>query len=439
MTAATADGIEAFDINHPEEWEDYAQRFEFFLEAQNTTDAAKKRATFLSRCGPATFQLAKALVAPSHLKDTSFETIFAALRDHLAPKPPELARRYEFHRRDQAPSESAAAYLAALRTTAQHCNFNDLDTTLRDRFVFGLQNDTVKRRLLAKKEVSLTSAVEEAVAAEAITREGSFTSPQSTSAPRVEPVHHGTTAGDDGEQGASEDVLRLRAGPEQQRGVERLSSGSCASCGGPHERRLCRFRAVQCRECGKTGHIAKVCRSRWQSGPRRHSEADGRTQRSKNAPRTNMAYCDDLAVTAINAVSQPAKKKVYVDLRIEGTQCQMEVDSGSTYSIISDATASRIFPKGCVPNLQPLDIIMRDYQANRIAVRGIGTVRVQFKDFDGQLRLVIVKGKRPSLLGLDWFPALGIDITGVQHIDQLPASLDSIFKDFASVFDGTLG
>ncbi|KAH7976946.1 hypothetical protein HPB52_021759 [Rhipicephalus sanguineus] len=73
-------------------------------------------------------------------------------------------------------------------------------------------------------------------AAEAIAREGSFTSPQSTSALRVEPVHHGRTTGDAGEEGASEDVLRLRAGPEQQRRVEILSSGSCASCGGPHER-----------------------------------------------------------------------------------------------------------------------------------------------------------------------------------------------------------
>lgn len=94
MTATTADGIEAFDINHPEEWEDYAQRFEFFLEAQSITDAAKMRATFLSQCGPVTFQLAKVLVAPSHLKYTSFETILAALRDHFAPKPLELPRHY---------------------------------------------------------------------------------------------------------------------------------------------------------------------------------------------------------------------------------------------------------------------------------------------------------------------------------------------------------
>ncbi|KAL1422140.1 hypothetical protein MTO96_022403 [Rhipicephalus appendiculatus] len=292
----------------------------------------------------------KGKLAPA-APDTSLETILAALRDHLAPKPPELARRYEFHRRDQAPSESAAAYLAALRTTAQHCSFNDLDTALRDRFVFGLQNDTVKRRLLAKKEMSLTSAVEETVAAGAITREGCFTSPQSTSALRVEPVQHGTTS-DDNEQGASEDVLRLPAGPNQQRGVERLSMQGMRK---------------------NRAHCLSLP-GQWQSGLRRSPEADSRTQRSRNAPRTNMAYCDDLAVTAINAVSQPAKKKVHVDVTNEGAQCQMEVDSGSTYSIISDSTARRIFPKGCVPNLQPLDIILRDYQANRITVRGLATI-----------------------------------------------------------------
>ncbi|KAL3226615.1 hypothetical protein MRX96_024819 [Rhipicephalus microplus] len=42
--------------------------------------------------------------------------------------------------------------------------------------------------------------------------------------------------------------------------------------------------------------------------------------------------------------------------------------------------------------LQSLGIVMRDYQANHIAVLGISSVRVQFKDFDGQLCLVIVKG-----------------------------------------------
>ncbi|KAH7959428.1 hypothetical protein HPB49_011105 [Dermacentor silvarum] len=106
MTAARA-GLEPFDMAHPEEWEHCAQCFEFFLEALDITDSGKK-----SRCAPATFQLAKALVALAQLNNTPFETLLAAL------KPPELARQYEFHRRDQSLIESAAAYLTALRTMA---------------------------------------------------------------------------------------------------------------------------------------------------------------------------------------------------------------------------------------------------------------------------------------------------------------------------------
>lgn len=436
-TAPTEAYIEAFDFSRPEDWEDYAQRFEFFLDAQGITDAGKKRATFLSRCGSATFQLAKALVAPAPLGDTPLETILTALREHLAPKPPELARRHEFHRRDQAQGESAAAYLAALRTTAQHCQFTALDTALRDRFVFGLRSDKVKQRLLAKKEVTLASAVEEAIAAEVIDREACRDSRPSVSAPRIEPVHQGTSAGIDNEQDAAEDVLRLRI--DQRRDPEGTGGAFCAGCGGSHERRLCRFRDAQCRGCGKTGHILRVCRSRRPRDYRQNSETDCKTPRVRATTRTNIAYCDDQTVTAIHDVPAPALRKIHVEVMLEGKPCQMEVDSGSTFSLISEATARRIFPNGCLPALKPLDITMKDYQANRIAVHGYGMFRVKFKDFDGLLRLVIVKGERQSLLGLDWFPALGINIIGVQHITQPSHAISNILKEFGSVFDGALG
>lgn len=69
-------------------------------------------------------------MVPDQLKDTPYEDIIAALRNHLAPKPLELARRYELYRHEQAPGESVAAYLAALQMTAQHCQSADLDKAL---------------------------------------------------------------------------------------------------------------------------------------------------------------------------------------------------------------------------------------------------------------------------------------------------------------------
>ncbi|KAL3176257.1 hypothetical protein MRX96_010577 [Rhipicephalus microplus] len=288
--ASSNGSLEQFNLSQPDEWEDYAQRFEFFLEAQGITDARKKRSTFLSRCGAATFQLAKALVAPDQLKDTPYEGIIAALRNHLSPKPPELARRYEFHRREQA-----------------------------------------------------------------------------------------------------------------------------------------------------TGHIAKVCRSQRKRDRRANFETNGRTDNSRTTPRASTSYCDNLTETAIHDVPQPGSKKIHVAVEIEGVECEMEVDSGSTFSLISEATARQIFPNGCIPKLKQLGVVMKDYQGNCIAVQGMATVTVKFRGFAGPLKLVIVKGQRQSLLGLDWFPALGIKVTGVHRMDELATAFDKLFEEFAVVFDGGLG
>ena len=52
-------------------------------------------------------------------------------------------------------------YLAELRKLAAHCKFeNKLDDTLRDRFVCGLRDEAVRRRLVAEKDLTLTKALE---------------------------------------------------------------------------------------------------------------------------------------------------------------------------------------------------------------------------------------------------------------------------------------
>ncbi|CAI5778393.1 Hypothetical predicted protein [Podarcis lilfordi] len=93
--------LEPFQPSEPDTWEDYVERFEFFAEAQGITDASKRRATFLSYCGPETFKLAKALLAPAKLSETSLKDILACLTSHLAPTETKMARRMEFHKRQQ--------------------------------------------------------------------------------------------------------------------------------------------------------------------------------------------------------------------------------------------------------------------------------------------------------------------------------------------------
>ncbi|CAI5773598.1 Hypothetical predicted protein [Podarcis lilfordi] len=255
--------LEPFQPSEPDTWEDYVERFEFFAEAQGITDASKRRATFLSYCGPETFKLAKALLAPAKLSETSLKDILACLTSHLAPTETKMARRMEFHKRQQHAGESVSAFLAELRKLAQHCDFQNLEETLLDRFIGGLSSKKARRRIVAKEEVTLASALKEATATENYERE-ELDASRKAPKPQIEVAHA---------------MDELEATPSQSpvRGVE-------SDC-----------------------HYV--------------TEINGRV------------------------VQFPAQGKAHVKVKIEGQQCDMEVDSGSGFTIVSDQTARTFFPR----------------------------------------------------------------------------------------------
>ncbi|CAI5774164.1 Hypothetical predicted protein [Podarcis lilfordi] len=258
--------LEPFQPSEPDTWEDYVERFEFFAEAQGITDASKRRATFLSYCGPETFKLAKALLAPAKLSETSLKDILACLTSHLAPTETKMARRMEFHKRQQHAGESVSAFLAELRKLAQHCDFQNLEETLLDRFIGGLSSKKARRRIVAKEEVTLASALKEATATENYERE-ELDASRKAPKPQIEVAHA---------------MDELEATPSQSpvRGVE-------SDC-----------------------HYV--------------TEINGRV------------------------VQFPAQGKAHVKVKIEGQQCDMEVDSGSGFTIVSDQTARTFFPRDLV-------------------------------------------------------------------------------------------
>ncbi|KAG8132948.1 hypothetical protein E2320_010761 [Naja naja] len=90
----------------------------------------------------------------------------AKLKNHYAPTPSRIARRHAFHRREQAEGESVNQFMAGLRTAALHCEFKELDEALLDRLVCGLKDLRIQRRLLAKPDLTLQSALDEACTAE---------------------------------------------------------------------------------------------------------------------------------------------------------------------------------------------------------------------------------------------------------------------------------
>ena len=120
-------------------------------------------------------------------------------------------------------------YVAELRKLTQYCNFGGyLNDALRDQLVCGMRNENIQKRLLSTAELTLEKAVNIAV----------------------------------GMETAAKDTEEFQGRLSSSLGVHGVFA-ACYRCRNTnHSANTCRFKSVNCRNCGKQGHIQRVCRSK---------------------------------------------------------------------------------------------------------------------------------------------------------------------------------
>ncbi|XP_061131472.1 uncharacterized protein LOC133171215 [Syngnathus typhle] len=154
-----------------EDWTTYVERVEQYCLANEIQDE-RKVAVLLSVMGAKMYNLLRSLVAPAKPADKTFDEIMQIMKSHLNPAPLVIAERFRFHKRNQSRTETVSEYIAELRKLAEHCQFRDgLSDALRDRFVCGLHNESIQKRLLTEDKLTLQRAVEIAVSAETAARD----------------------------------------------------------------------------------------------------------------------------------------------------------------------------------------------------------------------------------------------------------------------------
>lgn len=99
--------------------------------------------------------LLRGLTAPAKPREKSFDELIDLLQNHLFPKPLEIAD-----------------FIASLKQMTEHCNFEAfLPQALRDRFVCGLSNPHIQKKLLCEHSLTLQKAVTIASAMEQATQD----------------------------------------------------------------------------------------------------------------------------------------------------------------------------------------------------------------------------------------------------------------------------
>ena len=158
-----------------------------------------------------------------------------------------IAERYRFYVRNQAEGESISKYVAPLKKMSQNCEFGQfLQDALRDRFVCGLRNDHIQKRLLSEDKHTFEKALNLSVAME--------TAAKDTQELSKREVKHGVHK------------LALAKGGSASSGKNPSSVGtsnsesSCWRCGRKHSPDQCWFKEEICRKCKTKGHIQRMCK-----------------------------------------------------------------------------------------------------------------------------------------------------------------------------------
>ena len=137
--------------------------------------------------------------------------------------------------------------MAELRCLATHCSFGAdfLDQALRDRFVCGLANEAIQKKLLLEADLDLAKAVKIA-----LSLEGADKSSRAMHGALVPALITSTEA----EAHRDKDAVHT---------MRKDTKKPCYRCGrSGHSSVKCRFKEATCHSCGKVGHIAPACRGK---------------------------------------------------------------------------------------------------------------------------------------------------------------------------------
>lgn len=234
--------LRPIDLREVRGAENWLERFNLYCLTNKDINKDNKTAFYLTYAGEEAYTLLKDLAYPKPIDSLTPEQLHALLMAHIRPPQYATVERAKFNRIVRDSGESMRAFLLRIQQQASKCSFDaQLEENMRDRIVAGINDVNVERQLLQVNNLTFAKAQKILLDAENI---GTAIKQQEDTNPVL---------------------LANRPSadrPKFTRNNFPTRQSPCDSCGGSHPRATCRFRRAKCHNCGKEGHIAKVCKGK---------------------------------------------------------------------------------------------------------------------------------------------------------------------------------
>ncbi|XP_047998120.1 uncharacterized protein LOC125235564 [Leguminivora glycinivorella] len=378
--------IKAFEVSSGN-WSTYVDRVNMYFKANDISDNLQLP-TLIAVMGDEAYELLSNLTSPKKPGEMTYKEVIKIMSDHIEPKPSFMAERYRLRQRRQGDKETVAQYLADLKKMARYCDFSTaLEDNLRDQFVCGLKNDTIRQRLFAESDLTYSKAVQLALSLEAAEKDAAMVERASVS--------------ETGDAGERAETRRQRRGPAPGAGGRR---------GAQRANRASAIHHVQAE--------------------------DGETQYEEEVT-SGSDFEEDLHHLCLNDY-----KSVSLSLGLDDEVISMEIDTGCAVSCIGRDTYNKYFKHR---PLEQFPLVLTVYDGR--PVRPLGVIRpvVRFKNQLKKLELFVIEGGTTPILGRHWLTELQIRIPRFRKEylynfnESCNNELSTLLDRYKELFSGGLG
>lgn len=421
-----------------EAWRKWKKLFEVFLKASGVSKEPKEvqASLLVNLIGSAGYEVFTTFNFDAGESEDDVNCVLKKFDTYFGAKPNITVRRYKFFTRSQEEGENIDQYVTVLRVLSQQCEFGELnESLLRDKIVCGVNNNTVRDRLLRSDDLTLSKAMQICQAAE-MSKEESQCISGTLENVQLNAIH----SGGGGVRGARRAGGRRGAGGGAPRRAARAADGAgpsrgpCATCGSNRcaGGARCPASNAMCFICDRKGHFSRVCQQKNASKVLNLSVDYAASECEEDSE--EMFYVD---VISEDKVRSKSCKEWTEQISCNGKIVLLKIDTGSMLNVISK---NEYLSLGLtIMNLKPFAKRVLSFTGNRLPIIGTDNVSFIFNNKHYMLPFVVADLNCQNVLGLEGCISLGliscVDAINIREYDDLFKGLGKLPGEYSISVD----
>ena len=406
--------------SNAQRWTKWISRFNNYLLAVDISDPKRQKAMLLHMVGEELHNIFQTLqVADPGINETVYDKAKAAFSDYFAPKRNLEFELFIFRQAQQEQNEDLDSFYSRLKRLSVNCQFTNAEAAIKSQMIQKCTNRKVREEGLCKADISLTDLLKVGRTHESSRRQSKLMEEKISKSGHADSVHKMSDP-------KQHKKFKWKKPGETKKYNDYKKRKTCYNCGGhwPHPKgKKCPAFGKICDQCSKPNHFKAMCTKQ-----KKHVHAMEPDFNDESDEYGVMFHMNHVST----GMNQPcSKNNVYnVKVEINGVKTDMEVDTGSSISVMT--MSMKNFRKLTHPKAKPCllksNLILKTYTGEVINPEGVANVDVCYKDqYVKNFNLTVVPGHGPSLLGRDWLSSIRLDSHEVKKISTRSPHIEAIY------------